>query len=45
MRMFTKWAQVAKEKSVIFARGAELLVLTRAWCHNELVVIAHGGKC
>ena len=32
-------------KNVIFARGAELLILTPAWCHNELVVIAHGGKC
>ena len=44
-KMFTKWAQVPNEKNVIFARGAELLILTPAWCHNELVVIAHGGKC
>ena len=43
--MFTKWAQVPNEKNVIFARGAELLILTPAWCHNELLVIAHGGKC
>ena len=44
-KMFTKRAQVPNEKNVIFARGAELLILTPAWCHNELVVIAHGGKC
>ena len=43
-KMFTKWAQVPNEKNVIFARGAELLKLTPAWCHNELLVIAHGGK-
>ena len=44
-KMFTKWAQVPNEKNVIFARGAELLILTPAWCHKELVVIDHGGKC
>ena len=44
-KKFTKWAQVLNEKNVIFARGAELLILTPAWCHNELVVIARGGKC
>ena len=22
-----------------------VLILTTAWCHNESVVIAHGGKC
>ena len=44
-KMFTKWAQVPNEKNVIFAQGAELLILTPAWCHNELVVIAHGGEC
>ena len=43
-KMFTKWAQVPNEKNVIFARGAELFILTPAWCHNELVVIAHGEK-
>ena len=42
--LFTKWAQVPNEKNVIFARGAELLILTPAWRHDELVVIAHGGK-
>ena len=42
-KVFTKWAQEPNEKNVIFARGAELL--TPAWCQNELVVIAHGGKC
>ena len=44
-KMFTKWAQVPNEKNVIFVRGAELVIFTPAWCHNELVVIAHGGKC
>ena len=36
-KMFTKWAQVPNEKNAMFARGAELLILTSAWCHNELV--------
>ena len=44
-KLFTKWAQVPSKKNVIFARGAELLIPTPAWCHNKLVVIVHGGKC
>ena len=32
-------------RKVTKGRGAELLILTPAWCHNELVVIADGGKC
>ena len=30
---------------VAVSHGGMVLILTPAWCHNESVVIAHGGKC